>query len=182
MFILITDTRKRSSESLSDVYGCLWDVAYEPRSKPEMIVCIYVHPVLWKLIGWVCYNMCSLMITIEFFEELALESAPSRPSLWKRYVDDTCCILKISDVDGLLDHLNGIRPTIKFTMELEREGSLPFLDTKVTRLADGKLDITVYRKKTHTDRYLHFDSHHPCLLYTSPSPRDATLSRMPSSA
>ena len=29
----------------------------------------------------------------------------------------------------------------------------------------------------------HFDSLHiPCLLYTSPSPRDATLSRMPSSA
>ena len=27
---------------------------------------------------------------------------------------------------------------------------------------------------------LHF--HYPCLLYTSPSPRDATLSRMPSSA
>ena len=27
-----------------------------------------------------------------------------------------------------------------------------------------------------------FDVHHGCLLYTSPSPRDATLSRMPSSA
>ena len=26
------------------------------------------------------------------------------------------------------------------------------------------------------------DLHNPCLLYTSPSPRDATLSRMPSSA
>ena len=46
-------------------------------------------------------------------------------------------------------------------MELEEEGSLPFLDTRVTRLANGKLDITVYRKKTHTDRYLHFESHHP---------------------
>ena len=27
-----------------------------------------------------------------------------------------------------------------------------------------------------------FDNWRPCLLYTSPSPRDATLSRMPSSA
>ena len=98
---------------------------------------------------------------MEFFKELALESAPSRPRLWKRYVDDTCCILRKGDVDGLLNHLNSIRPTIKFTMELEEEGSLPFLNTRVTRLANGKLDITVYRKKTHTDRYLHFESHHP---------------------
>ena len=29
---------------------------------------------------------------------------------------------------------------------------------------------------------LNFDLHSSCLLYTSPSPRDATLSRMPSSA
>ena len=60
---------------------------------------------------------------MEFFEELALESAPSRPCLWKRYVDDTCCILRTCDVDGLLNHLNSIRPTIKFTMELEEDGS-----------------------------------------------------------
>ena len=35
------------------------------------------------------------------------------------------------------------------------------MDTKLTRLSDGKLDITVYRKKTHTDMYLYFESHHP---------------------
>ena len=90
---------------------------------------------------------------MEFFEELALESAPSRPRLWKRYVDDTCCILRKGDVDGLLNHLNSTRPTIKFIMELEEEGSLPFLDTRVTRLANGKLDITVYRKNTYTVIY-----------------------------
>ena len=39
--------------------------------------------------------------------------------------------------------------------------SIPFLDTRITRKVDGKLDVTVYRKPTHTDRYLHFKSHHP---------------------
>ena len=32
------------------------------------------------------------------------------------------------------------------------------------------------------DAINHFYTHDNCLLYTSPSPRDATLSRMPSSA
>ena len=36
----------------------------------------------------------------------------------------------------------------------------------------------------HSERPTHrmYEQYHPCLLYTSPSPRDATLSRMPSSA
>ena len=40
-------------------------------------------------------------------------------------------------------------------MEVEKGGSLFFHDTRVTRKEDNKLDITVYRKQTHTDRYLH---------------------------
>ena len=63
--------------------------------------------------------------------------------------------------EPLLDHLNGVCPTIKFTMELKRDGSLPFLDTKLTRREGGALDVTVFRKPMHTDRYLHFSSHHP---------------------
>ena len=98
---------------------------------------------------------------MEFFEGLALNAAPARPRIWKRYVDDTFSVMKKGDVDGLLNHLNSIRPSIKFTMELEEDGSIPFLDTRVTRKVEGKLDITVYRKPTHTDRYLHFSSHHP---------------------
>ena len=70
---------------------------------------------------------------MEFFEELALQSAPSRPRFWKRYVDDTCCIMEKDEVEPLLNHLNSVRTTIKFTMELEKDGSLAFLDTKLTR-------------------------------------------------
>ena len=60
---------------------------------------------------------------MEFFEELALKSAPSKPRLWKKYVDDTCCIVKKGTVEGLLSHLNSVRPSIRFTVEVEREGS-----------------------------------------------------------
>ena len=53
---------------------------------------------------------------MEFFEELALESAPSRPRFWKQYVDDTCCIIRRGDVEPLLHHLSDVRPTINFTI------------------------------------------------------------------
>ena len=98
---------------------------------------------------------------MEHFEQLALESAPLQPRLWKRYVDDTCCIVESGAVDDLLHHLNSVRPSIQFTVEVEQEGTLPFLDTCIHRMENGGLDITVYRKPTHTDRYLHFSSHHP---------------------
>ena len=99
---------------------------------------------------------------MEFFEELVLQSAPSRPRFWKRYVDDdTCCIIEKDEVEPLLDHLNSVCTTIKFTMELERDGSLPFFDTKLIRREGGTLDTTVFRKPMHTDRYLHFSSHNP---------------------
>ena len=86
---------------------------------------------------------------MEFFKELALRTAPSRPRLWKQYVDDTCCILRKGDKDGCLAHLNSVRPTIKFTMEVEEGGSLAFLDARVQRREDGSLDICLQEALTH---------------------------------
>ena len=42
----------------------------------------------------------------------------------------------------------------------KEDGSIPLLDTIVKPEADGTLSITVYRKPTHTDQYLQWDSHH----------------------
>ena len=56
--------------------------------------------------------------------------------------------------------INSQNPHIKFICEPEVNGQLAFLDTKITRKESGSLDVTIYRKPTHTDQYLHFDSHH----------------------
>ncbi len=80
--------------------------------------------------------------------------------LWKRYVDDICTAMKVDLVDDFLLHLNSIEPSINFTVEREFDGKLSFLDTEIVHHSDGSLTTKVYRKTTHTDNYLSFDSHH----------------------
>ena len=46
-------------------------------------------------------------------------------------------------------------------METEKDNKLSFLNTAVLREPDGRLTTSVYRKPTHTDQNLAYDSHHP---------------------
>ena len=80
--------------------------------------------------------------------------------LWKRFLDDIFPIIK-KHKNSFLEHLNSINPSIKFSSEETRtDGSVPFLDILITPNDDGSLKTSVYRKPTHTDLYLQWDSHH----------------------
>jgi len=100
---------------------------------------------------------------MESFEEEALDTCPlsSIPRVWKRYVDDTFIIVASSQTDNLLKHMNSRQPSIQFTSEVECDGKIAFLDTLVHRHENHRLSTSVYRKPTHTDQYIAFDSHHP---------------------
>ena len=76
-------------------------------------------------------------------------------------MDDTFVILKRDKNEEFLQHINSVDPAIQFTTEEQKqEGSMPFLDILVTPQEDGTLTTKVYRKPTHTDQYLQWDSHH----------------------
>ena len=96
---------------------------------------------------------------MEMLEERSLATAPLKPKLWLRYVDDTFVIWPHGQeaLDEFHTHLNSQSEDIQFTTE---EESLPFLDTTVRR-EGSKATTKVYRKPTHTDRYIHFSYHHP---------------------
>ena len=70
-------------------------------------------------------------------------------------------LIKEIHKQDFLQHINSVDPAIQFTMENNKEdGAIPFLDTIVKPEADGNLSITMYRKPTHMDQYLQWDSHH----------------------
>ena len=106
----------------------------------------------------------SPLIANLFMEELkvkALSTFPHPPRLWLRFVDDTFVIIKTEHSQQLLEHINSQDPHIQFTVEEpSQQGTLSFLDTLVTIGPNHNFHTTVYRKPTHTDQYLHWDSNH----------------------
>ena len=98
---------------------------------------------------------------MEFLEHRPLTSAVNPPRLWRRYIDDTIVILQQPHTEEFLQHINSVDPSIQFTTEKAKQGgSMPFLGTLVTPQDDGTLTTSVYRKPTHTDLLLQWDSHH----------------------
>ena len=92
--------------------------------------------------------MCSI--------EVNLEQQGQLPRYYRRYVDDTLTVMPDRVTAGqFLDTLNSTHPSLKFTMEVEREGSLPFLGTELLNRAP-KIESKVYIKRTNTGLLLYF--------------------------
>ena len=95
-------------------------------------------------------------------EEKALET---KPKWWRRFVDDSNARIKRDGVEAFQSHLNSINTNIQFTVEMPTitmgRKSTAFLDTNNTVNEDGKIEVGVYLKATHTSKYLDFHSHRP---------------------
>ena len=93
---------------------------------------------------------------MEEIEERAIINTANPPKEWVRYVDDVFSIMKKYGVSTFHDELNS---HVSSTIEHETDGPIAFVDTLISRNS-GTITTNVYRKPTHTDRYLHFKSHH----------------------
>ena len=59
---------------------------------------------------------------MEDFEEMALDSTPTKPHVWYCYVDDTFTILHEYAIKDFNDHINSHSKHIKFTIKAEQYG------------------------------------------------------------
>ena len=100
-------------------------------------------------------------IVMQKIEEQIMPLIQNFSLFWYRYVDDVITCMDKDEIQNALSAINSINSNIQFTIEMEQNACLNFLDLKINGDAMGNLSFGVYRKPTHTDRYLNYNSSHP---------------------
>ncbi|CAD6208583.1 GSCOCG00010569001-RA-CDS [Cotesia congregata] len=90
-----------------------------------------------------------------------MEILPFPVPFLKLYVDDTITAIPKDKVSTVLDIFNSINKKIQFTMEMEKNNQLPFLDVMIIRKDDNSILTSWYVKPTSSGRCLNYYSNHP---------------------
>ena len=118
-------------------------------------------------------------IFLSHYESQWLKDSPIKPSLYRRYVDDTLWLIPTdSDIQSLMTFMNSRHANMRFTYETEINNSIPFIGMTITHIGlDNNLhgfQTSVYRKPTSTSLFTNYESFTPlayrlsvfkCLVY-----------------
>ena len=107
-----------------------------------------------------CCSPTLANIFLSYYEKRWLDDCPSefKPVLYRRYVDDCFLLFRKNDhISKFHDYFNSQYANIKFTIEIEQDNSLPYLDVHVKK--PGNAFVTdLYRKPTITGLGMKRDS------------------------
>ena len=82
----------------------------------------------------------------------------AKAKIFGRYVDDILRSVKVAEIDRLLSYVNTLHPNLEFTIKLQLNGTLPFLDMLI-RQSGRTISTEWYSKPTDTGLTLGF---HAC--------------------
>lgn len=88
-----------------------------------------------------------------------LEEKQISIKVYRRYVDDCFCIAKEAHINTIVDVFNEFHDKLKFTVELEENEKLKFLDMTLQR-TNGRI-TKIWTPKQTNGRYLDFNSESP---------------------
>lgn len=98
--------------------------------------------------------------------EKCIEKLTFKMPFCKKYVDDIICMVPSNKVQETLTVFNSQHPKIQFTVEEEKDQSVPFLDVKIIR-RETTLITDWYTKPTYSGRYINFQSYHATKIKTN---------------
>jgi len=99
-------------------------------------------------------------IVMRDLENYCLRKLNFELTLYYRYVDDIILTSPIEKIDLISNTFNTYHERLKFTIELEDNRSLNFLDLRLT-ISYNTIYIDWFQKKTFSGRFLSFLSNHP---------------------
>ncbi|XP_076068419.1 uncharacterized protein LOC143040862 [Oratosquilla oratoria] len=90
-------------------------------------------------------------------EEEVISNLPIKPTLYRRYIDDIfVCVNDLRLLEELRSNLQDVSG-LKFSVELNNNNKLPFLDVMVDASSDDFI-TTVYRKPTNAGKCMNGES------------------------
>ncbi|XP_055584740.1 uncharacterized protein LOC129737605 [Uranotaenia lowii] len=100
------------------------------------------------------------IVVDDLLDSAATQSSIPLPHI-RKYVDDLFLILPEDSVEYVQSVFNSQHRNIQFTVEVEKDRSLPFLDMMLHRNEEGKITTDWYMKPIASGRFLNFYSFHP---------------------
>lgn len=117
-------------------------------------------------IGGCTSSIMADFVMTDLMEEVIRECGYD-PILMVKYVDDILAILPKEELENTLGIFNSVHPALKFTYEIEENGSIPYLDIKIIRTSNNTLSTDFYQKPTCSNRLLNYKSCHPIIQKSS---------------
>jgi len=99
-------------------------------------------------------------ITLNYILDKALQKLTNKPKIIYKYIDDLFLIVKKDDLELTLNTFNSIHQRIKFTIDVEANNILNFLDISIIR-KDSQLKFKWFKKDSASNRSLNYYSSHP---------------------
>jgi hypothetical protein len=103
-------------------------------------------------------------IYLQFLEETYIKQWLESKEIiyYKRYVDDILIIFNQNKTNEktIINHMNNIDKNLEFKISGEENNSISYLDLSIHRNTNS-INLSIYRKPTHTDITIQFSSNHP---------------------
>ena len=98
------------------------------------------------------------LIVMDFVLDIVIPSLSFQLPFIYKFVDDIITCIPSDNINDVLSIFNGYNKHIQFTIEVDENSCLPFLDCKLLYDDFGSLKIDWYTKPTYSGRYIHFQS------------------------
>lgn len=100
-------------------------------------------------------------LMMEHLERNVLKTLKFKPAFYYRYVDDIIFTIPEAQIQNTLNRFNNFNSNIQFTMEMEVDRKIAFLDVLLMRNEDGSIVTDWFHKETWSGRYLNYHSYMP---------------------